>query len=88
MQSKNPHIINASHLSLHIAPENKLYGYNNAYPSFGHYTYKLTPEIQNKPYALGAYSHETTNKYFLERLTYNPDFEFMKNALTQFLEKI
>ena len=70
-------ILNFSHISLHIAPDN---------PHYGRYgTYHPTLHEPEKTY-FGARKPSDLSPYYFRRLTYNPDFAYLLKTIIHFLE--
>lgn len=80
-------IIDFSHISLTYAPSNPHYGRSGDYtdPPFAKlFVHKHKHHTKFK----GAITRKNLNNYNLQRLTFNPDFDFMVNKMHQFIEKI
>lgn len=77
-------ILDFSHTCLTISPNNPHYGRQGDYEDFQHYhgSQPTSGEVFK-----GAINHKNLNKKIvLQRLTYNPDFEYMMDKLREFLE--
>ncbi len=86
------HIKNFSHIALPIAPSNPHYGQMGDYPLASHINTKnnvVYGEFNEKQIQYRAYlvKHHLAATQ-LERLTFNPDFEFLMANITQFIEYI
>lgn len=88
MQHQDLSILSATHLSLLNKSTNPIYGLHNPYPLYTHYNYAPSPAEFNKPYALGDNNPERLKNYFIQRLTFNPDFDYMADCLIQFIRKL
>jgi len=85
-------IVNFSHIAIHISPDNPYYGKNGSYYDASHvdeknnFTYGefLRPDIQLNDLLLKL---KLSRKQY-QRLTFNPDFEFLKSAIHQFIKNI
>lgn len=88
-------IINFAHISLPIAPDNPHYGRNGDYVDASHVDDNkrektglvygtldnVQGELYHQLYRMGWMKHRQM------RLTFNPDFEFLKKTITQFIEE-
>lgn len=77
-------ILNFSHTCLTISPDNFYYGKNGAYQDFLHYPGQKAPT--NDIY-YGAISKDNLKKYTIQRLSYNPDFNWLLEQLKNFINK-
>jgi esterase/lipase len=85
------HIRGISHISIPVAPDNMHYGQHGDYIYASRidaaadiiYIGDNTPTdiAKNYLHKYGLYPHQ------FARLTYNPDFEFLKNSISQFVDK-
>lgn len=83
-------ILNFSHMCLAVSPNHPHYGNKGDYHDFLHYEEGLTQEpktISEAPY-FGAVTHTNLRKHFIQRLTYNPDFEAMMQSIAYWIEKL
>jgi len=85
-------ILNFSHLSVHIAPQNPHYGRDGDYKNCLHYLgdapkWKACKEGRGE-IKYGELSSEALNKYLMRRLSYNPDFEGLMMLLDGFLKSV
>jgi len=81
-------IINFSHYCLSISPNNFHYGSDGDYKDFQHYKkIHMDPQHEHNgdDVRLGGLNKENLKKYFMQRLTYNPDFENMMGNILQFI---
>ncbi len=94
----NPGILELSHAGLLAAPDNPRYGSSSGRRDCLHYSWALeTPEEKVCVGALtgegerhlrqGEASGANLRNYILQRLTYNPDFDFMAAAILDFLKR-
>ena len=85
-------IINFSHICIPIQPKNIYYGMNGAFAAASH-VYEKTNTIYGEftraelKFKKMLYQLGLTKTRF-ERLTFNPDFEFMQNLINQFIHSI
>lgn len=72
-------ILNFSHMCLPVAPNHPHYGLNGDYHDFLHYEEGISkkPKTLNEEPFFGAVTHRNLRKHFIQRLTYNPDFNKM-----------
>ena len=70
-------------MCLPISPDNPHYGINGDYQDFLHYPHAEPPP--GKEIVLGACSKENLDRWVIQRLRYNPDFEGMMEKLLGFL---
>ena len=83
-------ILEQSHISVHVAPENAHYGRRGDYRSCKHYLYDANAWRACKttsPIAQGERGIEKPNGIIFTRLTYNPDFAQLMWELDRFLAK-
>ncbi len=85
-------ILNFSHLSVHLPPNNPHYGRNGDYRNCLHY---LKDEAKSalcraggKAVLLGEVTGENLQRHVIRRLTYNPDFSNMIAKLERFLTDV
>lgn len=83
------HIESISHISIPISPHNPHYGKNGDYPlashveTDGHYIY-TSLDMPNLRFHDLLYKLKLS-KYQYQRLTFNPDFEFMTSEIKKFI---
>lgn len=78
-------ILHFSHVCIHISPDNDHYGRDGDYhPTLESKIDYAEPQVNYR----GALLKEDLSKYYLRRLTYNPDFDYLLKAIDRFLEKI
>ena len=78
-------ILDFSHISLPICPNNPHYGIH------GDQLQQIMPMLksyQSEKVMKGAISKKNRQNYRLQRLTYNPDFDYMTQKIETFLNKI
>ncbi len=78
-------ILDYSHICLPIAPDDPYYGANGEYQDFEHYGYVPKRDKKRKKIFLGSISSKNLKYYFIQRLTYNPDFYNMVKMIDDFL---
>lgn len=77
-------IIDFSHPSLPIAPNNEFFGRDGKWLDFSHYRseeHKSSNDIR-----LGAINSLNLSHYTMQRLSYNPDFENLMKSIDEFLD--
>lgn len=74
------HILSYSHIAIPFSPKNPHYGIHGDYQQAVHYHDVLDNIIYR-----GAVSKENLKRYNLQRLSYNPQFNTMCNAIKRFL---
>jgi esterase/lipase len=77
-------ILDFSHPSLLISPDNLLFGHNGQLPDFMHYPSGKPP--MGRPVLLGETSAANLANYAIQRLGYNPDFTYMVEEIGKFLQ--
>ena len=80
-------IINFSHNCMAVAPDNPLYGSNSGFQDFLHYPGNK-PLMSDKEVLLGSIRPENLVRANMQRLSYNPDFAYMMQAMDTFLDQI
>ena len=90
--SRNSHfpadkILNLSHVSLHVAPDNPHYGQNGDYLAELTPSHSKTPPDHTNTYH-GAVIADNLADYHIHRLTYNPDFSGLCSQLQTFLNSV
>jgi alpha-beta hydrolase superfamily lysophospholipase len=90
-----PDILDLSHIGLPIAPENPRYGANGAYNDCSHYFWQNSPNwlicvditetTANPELRYGEITEANLQRHIMRRLTYNPDFPAMVEAMLAFL---
>jgi len=83
-------ILEQSHISVHVAPENAHYGRRGDYRNCKHYLYDANAWRACKttsPIAQGERGIEKPNGVTFTRLSYNPDFAQLMWELDRFLDK-
>lgn len=81
-QYPEENVINFSHTSLSVAPNNPVFGKQGCCLEL-----QLDNKDNGKPIARGALTRKNMRKFRLERLNYNPDFVFMLNEVLRFLSQ-
>jgi esterase/lipase len=91
-----PDILDLSHVALPIAPGNPRYGANGAYNDCSHYYWENSPNwlicvdvtktAANSGLRYGEITEANLQRHVVRRLTYNPDFAAMADAMLAFLE--
>ena len=76
-------ILDFAHTGLLMAPDNPQYGEFGEFKDFQHYNYKLNKHPGE--IFLGAITPKNLKKHVVQRLSYNPDFQFMAKAIVEFL---
>lgn len=79
-------ILDFAHTGLAIAPNNPHYGEFGEFKDFQHYNYNL--DKHRGEIFLGAITPENLKKHVVQRLSYNPDFQFMAKAMIEFLKGV
>lgn len=79
------HILDYSHISLPIAPTNSHYGINGDQTC---QTLFYDNNAQDDVIYKGAITSKNKTNYNLQRLTYNPDFEYMIDKMLSFIKGI
>ena len=85
----NENIVDFSHQSLLIPPEDSHYGRQGDYQDFRHYQGLgrfLAPASQETIYK-GAASLRNIRQHYLNRLTYNPDFNHVLVCIDEFIKE-
>lgn len=77
-------ILDFSHISLAISPNNPQLGANAKYQDFQHYHGKVP--TTSKDIYQGSIKLSNLGQHVLRRLTYNPDFAYMSNTMLEFLK--
>jgi esterase/lipase len=90
-----PDILDLSHIALPIAPDNPRYGANGPYPDCSHYYWENSPNwlicvdatktSANSALRYGEITEANLQRRIIRRLTYNPDFRGMTDAMLTFL---
>lgn len=81
-------ILDFSHISLAISPQHPHYGKNGDFADFSHYNPKKRPQkYQAHLVHLGSLSKKNLNKYLIQRLSYNSDFDYLAADIERFLEE-
>ena len=83
-------ILEQSHISVHVAPENAHYGRRGDYRNCKHYLYDADAWRACKtasPIAQGERGIQKPNGIVFTRLSYNPDFAQLMRELDRFLDK-
>ncbi|MGE3920467.1 MAG: alpha/beta hydrolase [Gammaproteobacteria bacterium] len=94
LQSHYPekHIIDFSHVAIPVAPDHPHYGEYYAAKEAHYYIPPHARLLKAKSKApdiyLGALTPRNLQKYYLKRLTYNPDFNNLMSKLNDFIVKI
>ncbi len=82
-------VLDFSHIAIPFSPRNPHYGREGDFKDFQHYEHSLArwfkPKHNGEPYA-GALSPMNLKQYYLQRLTYNPDYHAMVSSLDQFID--
>lgn len=81
-------VMGGSHLNLFYRPDDPFHGVDNPYPLYVHYGFELTPTLVRKPWRIGAASRTNIKKYFLQRATFNPDFDYMARYIGNFIDDV
>ena len=85
------HVISQSHLSLTNDIGNKHYGINGDYRNCLHYNYedeKYNTCKSGSSILWGENSEENIGKSTVARISFNPDFAYMRDRLNQFLRQV
>lgn len=77
-------ILDFSHPALAISPAHPHYGRDGDYADFAHYSEANINT--NKDVYQGALSRQNLRKYYMKRLSYNPDFEYLTSGIAAFLQ--
>lgn len=77
-------IVDFSHICLLISPKNSHYGRKGDYRDI-HSIHNNFDEENN--FSLGAASEQNIKKYSLQRLTYNPDYDWLMRQVDNFLNQ-
>jgi esterase/lipase len=90
-----PEVLDLSHVGLPIAPDNLRYGANGAYRDCVHYYWEDSPNWlicadvtktpANSDLRYGEVTTANLQRHLMRRLTYNPDFAAMVDAMLAFL---
>lgn len=80
-------ILDFAHNCLPIAPDNAHYGKHRDYQDFLIYPHNLPP-ANHKAIYLGEISPNNLKKHTIERLHYNPDFNYMAQKIVDFMRSI
>lgn len=80
-------ILDFSHTALAIAPDHPHYGKNGDYADFIHYNEKQLQNIKKADLYYGSTSSKNLKKHAIQRLSYNPDFDFLAADIDVFLKK-
>jgi esterase/lipase len=90
-----PDILDFSHVALPIAPDNPRYGAGGGYPDCSHYYWENSPNwlicvdatktTANAELRYGEVTASNLQHHIVRRLTYNPDFGAMVEAMLAFL---
>ncbi len=76
-------ILDFSHVCLPISPNNTHYGKHGDYQDFQAYPNNEAPNPNGV--FQGAINKQNMSQHIIQRLSYNPDFDYMISALDQFL---
>lgn len=80
-------ILDFSHTSLAISAEHPHYGKKGDYADFSHYSPTKRMEATHRTIYYGSTSRKNLRKYFIQRLSYNPDFDYLAADIEHFLEE-
>jgi hypothetical protein len=83
-------ILNFSHMCLAVSPSHPHYGIKGDYHDFLHYEEGFSKEpktISEEPF-FGAVTHSNLRQHFIQRLTYNPDFNTMMQHIAGWIKKL
>ncbi len=84
-------IINFSHTSLSASPTHPHYGKNGDFKDFRHYDRywgKAFEKNRQKDCVLGAVSKDNLKHHNLQRLNYNPDFDYLLSRIDRFIHQV
>ncbi len=81
-------ILDFSHTALAISPEHPHYGKQGDFFDFSHYAPKEHEKLKHKPLHYGAISRKNLKKHYIQRLSYNPDFDYLANDIDSFLKSL
>lgn len=79
------HILDYSHIALPISPNNPHYGVNGDQVS---QTLFYDKAIDDQSVYQGAVTRRNRANYNLQRLLYNPDFDYMARKIVKFIERL
>lgn len=79
-------IADFSHSCLPIAPANPFLGEQGKFIDYVHY--ENAPKPFGRAVKLGAISTYNLTHYVIQRLNYNPDYAYMTQAISQFLDQV
>ena len=82
----NERILNFSHYCLPISPDNPHYGQSGDYQDFLRYPNNQPPD--NRARFLGAVHPAHLKKHVIQRLSYNPDFDYMAQMMMAFIDSV
>lgn len=80
-------ILDFSHVSLTIAPDHPHYGKQGDFSDFSHYERNRNHKHKNKPIHHGSISGKNLKKHHIQRLSYNPDFDYLATDIEAFLKE-
>lgn len=81
-------IVDFSHVCIPISPDNPYLGRNGEFVDFSHYKENTDNHKKKKNVKLGAISARNITHHTMQRLYYNPDFEYLTNAIDEFMNSI
>lgn len=79
-------ILDFSHTALAISPDHPHYGKEGDYADFIHYNTKQLQNINKAELYYGSTSSQNLKKHAIQRLSYNPDFDFLAADIDAFLK--
>ncbi len=81
-------ILDFSHPSLAISPNHPHYGRHGDFEDFAHYLNNKKPKNdKSRIIYQGSISERNLKKHLIQRLSYNPDFEYLISDIEHFLEE-
>lgn len=82
----NEKILDFSHIALAVSSEHPHYGKKGDFTEFSHYQNK-DQELKSKSIYYGAVSKGNLKNYYVQRLSYNPDFDYLASDIEKFLKE-
>jgi esterase/lipase len=79
-------ILDFSHTSLAISADHPHYGKKGDFSDFSHYSQTKQMEAKHQTIYYGATSRKNLRKHFIQRLSYNPDFDYLASDIELFLK--